>query len=799
MAGALNGIHVLEIGEGIAVAYAGKLLRDLGAEVIKVEPPSGDRLREFGPFPGDVPNPEQSGLFIYHNAGKRGARFDLDSDEGRAAVDDLLEDADVLLHSFGPKAARQAGLAPEQLNERFPNLIVAAVTTFGSTGPYADWLGYPLHAQAGSGVAFRIGEPGREPLTAPFDGAATQHGGAQAAAAVMLALRQRNRTGRPQFVDVGTMDAVTHAVTGASIGAAAYGGRPPLGHGGRRFGPVWGLFGTKDGDFEILSYADWHWQSFLKIMDEPEWAQEPIFRSTALRSMIKLTDKQAKDWIRNLEEWRGQRTSAEIWELTREAKITFQPVHTIGEVIRSEQLAARGFLQHYPGPHPPLTAPGPAFRMSRTPAAMPDLPPALDAAPATAWLSDECGPVAADAIAGSKELDLPLAGVRVLDLSIMWAGPQLGRYLGDFGAEVILVETNERPRLFQTEYDPSLPRAWESIYRNRRSINLNWKTERGRELLGQLMGEVDVVIDNFSPDVLPKLGFNYESVIAEHPGLIMAGLSAVGRHGPWADLRTMGPTLTALYGLKSMNGYPEDDLIVEDPSDLDPISAVYGLLAIVAALHHRDHTGEGQMIEIAQGEVGLCGAPDPFIEYAWNGRELGPQGNQHRFLAPHGIYPCVGDDRWIAIACGSDAEWEALAITAGHPEWLDRAEFKTAAGRREARTDIDALLAIWTRPQEPEALSSLLQEAGVGALTLMTSIDVIADPQHTKRRSFFRLHEDFDSDTLYDGNPWHLSESPPTLLRSAPAPGQDSTEVFGELLGLSADEVKELEASGVIA
>ncbi len=796
--GALAGIHVLEIGEGVALAYAGKLLRDLGAEVIKVEPASGDSLRDYGPFPDDSRDPEQSGLFIYNNSGKRGARLDIASNEGRKMVERLLPETDVLLHSFRPKEAEVLGFASGVLSERFPNLIVAAVTTFGSTGPYADWRGYPIHAQAGSGVAFRIGEPGREPLTAPFDAAATQHGGVQAAAAVALALRQRHRTDRAQFVDVATMDAVTHAVTGAGLGAAAYGGRPPVGHGGRRFGPVWGLFATKDGDFEILSYADWHWQAFLKIMGEPEWAQDPIFRTTAPTSMGSLTPEQALEWIGHLEDWCAGRTNAEIWALTRAAEITFQPVQTISQAIRSEQLSERGFLEHYPGSHPPLTAPGPAFRMSRTPALTPGLPPALDEASSEGWLTPPCAPMDGDAIKGGRDTHLPLAGVRVLDLSIMWAGPQLGRFLGDYGAEVIVVETTDRPRLFQTPSDASEPRAWESIYRNRRSIQLNLKTDKGREMLGRLLGQVDVVIDNFSPEVLEKLGFGYESVIAEHPGLIMAALSAVGRHGPWSGLRTMGPTLTALYGLKSMNGYPEDGIIVEDPSDLDPVSASYGMLAIVAALHHRDHTGEGQMIEIAQGELGLCGAAEAIIEFVWNGRELGPQGNQHSFLAPHGIYPCTGDDRWIAIACGSDAEWEALARAAGHPEWLAQPSFGTVASRRAARAEIDSSIAEWTQNGDADALAETLQGADVAALPVMSAISVIADPQHTERRAHFRLNKDFPVDALYDGNPWHLSDSPPALSRPAPAPGQDNVELYEELLGLSGTEVAALEEAGVI-
>ena len=285
----------------------------------------------------------------------------------------------------------------------------------------------------------------------------------------------------------------------------------------------------------------------------------------------------------------------------------------------------------------------------------------------------------------------------------------------------------------------------------------------------------------------------------EFPRLIIAALSATGRTGPWSDALTYGPVLTGLYGVKSVNGYPEDGTVLEDASDLDPIAGTYGMLAIVAALQHRDRTGEGQMIEIAQGEAGFVGVTEAVIEYVWNQREMGPQGNLHRVLAPHGIYPCAGEDRWIAIACGSDEEWAALARAAGRPEWLEQDAYRTAAGRRAARAELDAAIGAWTRSDAPEALTQLLQEAGVAAFPAMGVFDILADPQYMHRREYMQLSEQFPTDRLLDGNPWRLSAAPPSLRMPAPDPGQHNEEVFGELLGLSSEEVQSLQAEGVIA
>ena len=178
---------------------------------------------------------------------------------------------------------------------------------------------------------------------------------------------------------------------------------------------------------------------------------------------------------------------------------------------------------------------------------------------------------------------------------------------------------------------------------------------------------------------------------------------------------------------------------------------------------------------------------------------MGPQGNQHRVLAPHDTYPCVGDDRWIAIACGSDEEWSALAHTAGHPEWLEHDAYRTAAGRRAARTELDTAIGGWMALEDETALTRRLQEAGVAAFPVMRIFDILADPHCAHRRQHFRLDDAFPADELYDGNPWHLSEAPPRLRLPVPEPGQHSEQVFGELLGLSSTEVRILQEEGVIA
>ena len=192
----------------------------------------------------------------------------------------------------------------------------------------------------------------------------------------------------------------------------------------------------------------------------------------------------------------------------------------------------------------------------------------------------------------------------------------------------------------------------------------------------------------------------------------MLAMPTAGRTGPWANLVSFGPSLSGLFGMKSVNGYLEDRLVMEEAAELDPIAASYATLAVLAALSWRARSGKGQFIELPQGEAGFAGLADAVIEHGWNGRDLGPVGNTHRFLAPHGIYPCAGEDEWIAIACGSEEEWSALATAAQHQNLLSRPEFATQADHRTARHALDRTISEWTLLREKRALADELQAAG---------------------------------------------------------------------------------------
>lgn len=409
----------------------------------------------------------------------------------------------------------------------------------------------------------------------------------------------------------------------------------------------------------------------------------------------------------------------------------------------------------------------------------------------------------------------PLEGIRVLDLGQVWAGPQLGLYLADFGAEVILIETSVRAAMQASTLrmtvmneqgvstpitDAADPRSYNGTGRNRRYLTLNLDHPDGRRVFFDLVAKSDIVFDNYSPRGVRKLGIEYEVLSRINPGIIVASLSAMGQYGPWSDIVTYGPSLTALCGLKSVLGYPGEEQLQEDVSDLDPIAATYALLPVLAALRHRQRTGKGQFIDVGQGEAGISNLAEAVLEYSMTGRVMGPNGNRHRAMAPHGIFPAPGEDRWISISVDGDAAWRALCDVLGHPEAADDSRFAGMAERLRHVDAVEELVGQWTADRDPEALAEELQAAGVPAYAVLDAIGVAADEQLAYRRSRrFDVHvPGMESDQVFAGNPWLMGGTPPTLRHHTAPLGADNGYVLGDVLGLDADAIARLEAGGAL-
>lgn len=410
----------------------------------------------------------------------------------------------------------------------------------------------------------------------------------------------------------------------------------------------------------------------------------------------------------------------------------------------------------------------------------------------------------------------PLEGIRVLDHGHVWAGPLVGTSLSDLGAEVIKVLSPSRSsgvsmagRVMPgaaggvSQVDTTDPAQYHGYERGKLGVSINLAAEEGKDLYRRLIAVSDIVVENFSPRVMPSLGLDYESLKRVNPGIILCSMSATGAtEGPWRDLVTYGPSLGALYGVKSLLGYHDDPMPREDMADLDPTAAGHAVFAILAALEYRARTGLGQHIEMAQGEAAIQRIAEPIMDYLLNGRVAGTQGNRYPGVAPHGIYRAAGDDSWVSIVARDEKEWMALvALAAEDSHDLGDARFATVQGRLGAQDALDAAITGWTAALDAMELTVRLQGAGVPATPVMNAPDLAANENfHALRRSALQLGPavHVSADDIYQGVVWKLTRTPGGVQRTVPGTGADNERVFGGLLGLSQAEMEGLRARGTI-
>jgi len=780
----LLGVHVLEAGEGLALAYAGHLLARLGAEVWKLEPPQGDALRHLGPYPGDAPHRERSAHHLFYHGGKRSAV----ADPGLAPR--LARACHLLL--LDGEWARRLGARRWARRGR----VVVVVTPFGLTGPYRHLPATDLTLQALMGLAYITGEPDRPPLKLGLP-LAELTAGQLAAGAALAALWRQAREGCGALVDLAAWEAALTAMEHAPM-LWAY--RRLLWRRRGNLGGIagWGLYPCRDGYIGVITGLFEAYREFLRWVG----LTDPKFQSMSART------RHADEMHAAIVAWLADKDKEEVVREAQRRGLPFGFLHTVEDLLRAPQLRARRFFRtvRHPLageltlPHAPFRAAGAGWRPCLAPALGQHqrrarrLPPLPEGRP--------------------PEPSPPLAGVRVLEMAVVWAGPLCGRLLVEAGAEVIKLETARRPDLMRGPARPAHPA--EGVYprgepgeepwnrhayfndRNRSKLGvcLNLDHPRGRELAQELAARCDVIIENLSPGALAPFGLDYQSVRRRRPDVIYLSMPTQGLTGPERHYVGYGATNDLTSGLISLTGY-EDGLPQNAGINAsDPLAAFHGFVAVLAALHYRRRTGRGLHIDLSQRESTAYFMAPYVLDYLWNGRVPGPLGNRHPLWAPQGIYPCRGQDRWIAIAVRSDEEWQALCRLAGEP--LLPLAHLGAEERRARQDELDALLREWTSNQDRDELWPRLAAAGVPAAPVYEAPGLFADP-HLRARRFWRaIPHPQAGRRLYPGSPWRLDGR---LTPQAPAPtlGQHNRLVLSRLLGLSPEELTALEREGVLA
>jgi benzylsuccinate CoA-transferase BbsF subunit len=395
---------------------------------------------------------------------------------------------------------------------------------------------------------------------------------------------------------------------------------------------------------------------------------------------------------------------------------------------------------------------------------------------------------------------LPLKGIRVVNFGWVWAGPVVGQTLGFLGAEVFKVESRARvdltrnlPPFAEGEPSPDRSLSNHACWAGNGSVSLNLKEPEALELVKKLIAESDVVIENFGPGAMERLGLSYDTLKQIKQDIILFSMPATGLYGPLKNVRTYGLSLTSTTGLDSLVGYKGGDPIPVENAFSDPYAGIFGAFAILTALNHRRNTGEGQHVDFSQQEAIMQMVGPAYMDYVFNGRSGGPKSNEHPLgkAAPHGVFPCKGDDRWISIAVATEEEWQALLKAFGHPEWLKVAKFKTLEQRLAHIDTLHALIGEWTVQFDDRELATLLQNHGVAAAPVLNVADLLDDPHYKARQTFVEVtHPLGFKETIYGA--YVKTSGFEAAVRPGPVIGQDNDHVFKDILGLSETRYQEL-------
>ncbi|MCX5865947.1 MAG: CoA transferase, partial [Proteobacteria bacterium] len=764
-------------------------LADLGAEVIKVEPPAGEITRTYGPFPGDKKEADKSALFLYLNAGKKGVSLDLSTREGKESFKQIIRSADILVeNTLTSKELEEGGLGFPELARINPGLIMVSITPFGRTGPYKDYRGYDINCSAFSALSMTLGSPDREPLVIPYDQCdfqAAWHG----ASAALTALLARRKTGRGQFVDISTSEVMIYCVRGMYL-VTRWGGWKRKG--ARQLVSVYptGYFECKDGYACIATQTAKQWRKFIALMGEPEWSKDPFMRD-ALSLGVQNPD--AGDAV--LKPWLKQFTRAELMKMARENGITMGTVNRIDEMVQEPHLVERKFWAEVNDPRAgKVKLPGLSYQMSATPWRMDNSSPRLGEH--NQEILNGKNP-AAPAQKEGKKLKRPLEGYRVLDFGWNWAGPLAAQILADMGAEVIKIESSTRQDV--TRFLDYVKHFFRHNNRSKLSVTVDLKQPGGVELVKRLARISDIVLDNFSAGVMERNGLSYEALREVKPDIICISMSMAGQKGPLKDMKGFASIASSFGGLEGLVGYEDTGSIGIMSFGLGDVNiGIQGTFAVLAALYHREQTGEGQFLDVSQIEAIVSLMGEPVLDYFLNQRVPGPRENFHPHLAPHGLYPTKGEDQWVSIAVGTEEEWRKFCRAIGEPAWTREKRFADLESRLKNTKALDKLIGEWTRNYTHYEATGILQKAGVAAAPLL-GIEEGEQDAHVRFRGVSQMMEypGEDPEKTYL-TPWRLSDTPGGLDRLTPRLGEHNEYVFKDLLKMSEEEYKRMVEEKII-
>jgi len=835
--GALRGLRVVEFCDELG-SYCGRLLGDLGAEVIKVEPPGGGRQRQTPPFVANREDADWSLAFWVHNTSKRSVVLDLEDRDDRERAHELALSADVVIEDYPVGYLASRGLGADDLLSAKTSLVYTSITGFGQTGPHAAYAYSDIVGQAMGGVMTLAGDPA-DPPNQIYGNQANISASIHAAIGVLAAVRVAEATGAGQHVDVSAQESLSMSQeTAMQTWDFQRKNRVRTGGLGERGIPIPGLKLYESADGHIFSMATGGagagFEALVAWMRETgqheDLDEEPYIslrEGIGLRKLAPYIADPASappELVAQLQHmsdvlakfFKGMPGETAYIEGQRR-RLLIGLVSSPKDLAENEQLRARKWFVTLDGPGGrKVEFPGAPYRLSATPVRI-GQPPRLGEHRDEVMGSLKRAPIVSSN--GKHRLVRPLEGVRVADFSWFGAGPIAGLFLAALGAEVVRVESEAKldglrsaaPGALEPDGTPKTGYNISGYFNNfnagKLSLQLNLNTERGQELAHRLIERSDVFLTNFTPRVIDKWRLGYDQVAKTNPRIIAAYAPMQGMDGPHRDFLGFGGVLTPVTGFSYMSGYPQRPPIGVGTNYPDyAINPGHTTVAILAALRHRDLGGNGQYIELPQVESVVATLGTAVAEYLANGTVAGRGGNRNPIASPHGAFRCADDpesvgspDRWLAIACRTDTDWAVLASVFGEPELAGDPRFATLAARKANEDALEAIVSRWVAPLRAEEAMERLQARGIAAGVVQNAQDLLERDVHMRDRKYYQyLPHPETGLSAYDNVAARLSHTPASHRAPAPLLGEHTLEVCTEILGLDLDETANLLADGIL-
>jgi crotonobetainyl-CoA:carnitine CoA-transferase CaiB-like acyl-CoA transferase len=763
---ALKGFRVVELAESVAGEYCGKLLADFGAEVIKVEPPGGSPTRA-----GDA-------LFAYLNTNKQSVVVDRDSTAGVELLRKVIGSADAVVED---RASTWA--------ERYPDVVFCSITPFGLGAAAEFENAKSINVFHASGWGYHTpshADPGKPPLQGPGCFLADYEAGLDAALCVASSLFGRLHSGQGESIDI-SAHAVLASRADSILGRFITGEVPANGTRDDydQAGPA-AFFACADGYVYLYITSRAHWLGVKTLMGHPDWLD--AFDDDWLEFSV--TAEKVATFRRGFATWVRDLAKDAAADEAQRLGVPLVPVNGAADLRDSQQYRHRGFFRTVS--HPALgdaAYPTVPYRLSASPAEITSAAPARGQH--TASLLGRIDAPHSPPVARSAQLKPstdprggPLQGVRVVELTKVWAGPYAGKLLALLGAEVIKVETSCSPEEMRAYGGTDINHApyFLSINPEILSVDLDIKSAEGMAHLRDLISRSDIVLNNLRPGAMERQGLGYEQLKAIKRDIISVSIKMWGNDGPLGHQTGYAPCFAALAGLASVVGYPGGPPLGTSMRYGDSTVGAAAAYAAVVALLHREVSGAGQFVDVSAVEALSSMIGDCLLEQSLTGKPLGPTGNDHPDMCPHGCYPC-SDGSWVAVAVSDDTEWRHLCDVLDATALAGDPRYATMGARRRHNEALDADLARLTRDHDAEQLAHRLRVAGVPATKSANAIDVIGD-QRLWERGLYRFVTDHrEGRRPILGPSWRMARSPTRIARGAPDLGEDTEYVLREILG----------------